>query len=41
MQDFQSEGYKNASYILHDMQIWAGAFVIDKDKTYEERLEVS
>ena len=23
------------------MQIWAGAFVLDKDKTYQERLDVS
>ena len=41
MKDLYGEGYSQASRILHDMQTWGGSFVIDPNKTYEERLDVS
>jgi hypothetical protein len=34
-------GFLKAGAILHDVQLWAGAFVIDPEKTYAERMRTA
>ena len=38
MKAFYGEGYKSAGRILHDMQLWAGSFVVDPNRKFEERM---
>ena len=38
MRAFYSEGFKSAGRILHDMQLWAGSFVVDPNRKFEERM---
>lgn len=35
------QGFVRAGAILHDVQLWAGAFVIDPKKEYRERMRVA
>ena len=35
------KGYVRAGKIVHDLQLWAGAFVIDPNYKYEERMRTS
>ena len=35
------KGYVRAGQVLHDVQLWAGAYVIDPNQKYEERMRAS
>ena len=35
------KGYVKAGRLIHDVQLWAGAYVIDAKKKYEERMRTS
>ena len=41
LKTMHDSGVQQAGIVLHDMQIWAGSFVIDPNRKYEERMEVS
>ena len=35
------KGYVRAGQVIHDVQLWAGAYVIDAKKKYEERMRTA
>ena len=35
------QGYLKAGIVLHDVQLWAGAYVLDPQKTHAERLRAA
>ena len=41
MKDLYGEGFPHATRVLHDMQLWAGSFVLDRNRQFEERMEVA